>query len=211
MNSTDLDSERQVTRSVSASRMTEPRSTIDLLRARTAKHHHGLESGLQIQSRLSEVEARGPLIAGYFALHRETEVAVSPYLWDMPDLAFSSRVRSYRILTKTGLSRHGKLLVNPVFPAIGTKAEALGALYVLEGSTLGGRKILKALRSQGVSTDDLHFLDPYGKDAGVHWRTFLRVLERETAHSQTTMNECVSGAMKAFAFAATCLRDERTN
>jgi heme oxygenase (biliverdin-IX-beta and delta-forming) len=211
VNGTNLDSERQVTSSVSDSRMSEPRSTIDLLRVRTAKHHQDLESGLQIQNRLSQVETRDPLIAGYFAFYRETEAALGPHLWDMSELAFSSRVRSRRIPSKTGLPWHGMFLVNPVFPAIGTKAEAVGALYVLEGSTLGGQKILQALRSQGVSTDDLHFLDPYGKETGAHWRVFLRILERETAHSETTKSECILGALKAFAFAAMCLRKERTN
>jgi heme oxygenase (biliverdin-IX-beta and delta-forming) len=211
MNGTNLDNGRQVTRSVSDSWMTEPRSTIDLLRARTAKHHHGLESGLQIQNRLSEVETRDPLIAGYFAFYRETEAALRPHLWDLSDLAFSFRVRSRRFPSKTELPRHRALLVNPVFPAIGTKAEAVGALYVVEGSTLGGRKILQALRCQGVSTDDLHFLDPYGKETGARWRTFLRILERETAYSETTKSDCISGALKAFAFAAMCLREERTN
>jgi heme oxygenase len=134
-----------------------------------------------------------------------------PYLSDMPDLAFRARVSSRRFAGKTELPWHGKLLVNPVFTAIETTAEALGALYVLEGSTLGGRKILQTLRRQGVSTDELHFLDPYGKAAGANWRTLLRILERETAPSQTTMNECVLGAMKAFSFAAACLRDERKN
>jgi heme oxygenase (biliverdin-IX-beta and delta-forming) len=70
---------------------------------------------------------------------------------------------------------------------------------------------LKALRSQGVSTDNLDFLDPYGSESGVHWRTFLNVLERETGHDQSTTNACVSGAIKGFAFAAICLRAERTN
>jgi heme oxygenase (biliverdin-IX-beta and delta-forming) len=167
-NGTNLDSERQVARGVSTARMTEPRSTIDLLRARTAEHHHALESGLRIQDRLSEATTRGPLIAGYYAFHRETAAALRPHLRDMTDLAFSSHVRVRQSSGKTVLPWHGKSPVNPVFPAIGTKAEALGALYVLEGSTLGGRKILQALRSQGVSTDGLHFLDPYGKDAGVN-------------------------------------------
>lgn len=207
---TNLDSERGVNGSISTG-TTEPRSTIDLLRARTAEHHHGLESGLQVQHRLSEVATRGPLVAGYFALYREAEAALRPHLWDMPDLAFCSRVRARLIPPKTGLPEHGRLLVNPVFPGIETKAEALGALYVIEGSTLGGRKILQALRGQGVSTDDLHFLDPYGKAVGVNWRMFLCVLERETAPNPTTMNECVSGATKAFSFAAACLRDERKN
>jgi heme oxygenase (biliverdin-IX-beta and delta-forming) len=210
MNGSNLDSEREVTRSVFAG-MTEPRSTIGLLRARTSEHHHGLESGLQIQHRLSDAATRGPLIAGYFALYREMDAALRPHLSDMPDLAFCARIGSRRFAGNTELPRHGKLLVNPVFPAIETTAEALGALYVIEGSTLGGRKILQTLRRQGVSTDDLHFLDPYGKDAGANWRMFLVVLERETASNHATMNDCVSGAVKAFSFAAACLRDERKN
>jgi heme oxygenase len=210
MNDNKLHGQRDVTRNVSAC-MTEPRSTIDLLRAQTAAHHLGLESGLRIQDRLSRRETRGPLIAGYFAFHRETEAALSPHLKDMSDLAFASRVHSRRTLSNGGLPRRRTCSGNPVFPAIGTKAEALGAFYVLEGSTLGGKKILKALRSEGVSTDDLHFLDPYGKHAAAHWRIFLSVLERETGHNQSTMNACVSGAIKAFAFATTCLREERTN
>jgi heme oxygenase len=210
MNNIDLDGQREVTRNVS-SVMTEPRSTIDLLRAETATHHHGLESGLRIQHRLSGVDTRGPLIAGYFAFHRETEAALSPHLEELPDLAFSSRVHCRRSLSKAGHARRSTLAVNAVFPTIGTRAEALGAFYVLEGSTLGGKTILKALKSQGVATDDLHFLDPYGEAAGAHWRSFLKVLERETAHSRSAMNACVSGAIKAFAFAATCLREERTN
>jgi hypothetical protein len=40
---------------------------------------------------------------------------------------------------------------------------------------------------------------------------FLVVLERETASNHATMNDCVSGAVKAFSFAAACLRDERKN
>jgi heme oxygenase len=208
MNNAGPDRQREVARNVSASRMTEPRSTIDLLRAETATHHHAMENRLHIQDRLSGAETRGPLIAGYFAFHRKTEAALSPHLRDMADLAFPSRVHARQFKPAP---RHGTLLGNPVFPAIGTKAEALGAFYVLEGSTLGGKKILKTLRSRGVSTDDLHFLDPYGKDASANWRTFLNILERETAHDQSTMNTCVSGAMKAFAFAATCLREESTN
>jgi heme oxygenase (biliverdin-IX-beta and delta-forming) len=210
MNGANLDNEHEVSSGASAG-MTKLPSTIDLLRARTAEHHHRLESGLQVQDRLSQAATRGALIAGYLALYRRTEAALRPHLRDMPDLAFCSRVRARRFPGETGLPRQGRLLVKPAFPAIETRAEALGAFYVLEGSTLGGRKILQALKSQGVSTDDLHFLDPYGRDAGANWRLFLGIIERETALSQTTMNECVSGAIKAFSFAATCLRDERKN
>jgi heme oxygenase len=207
MNDTGLDGPREAASAVCSVR-TDPRATIALLRAETATQHHGLESGLRIEDRLSGDETRGPLIAGYFAFYRESEAALSPHLRDMPGLAFASRVDARQI--KADPPR-GTLSGNLVFPEIGTKAEALGAFYVLEGSSLGGKKILKTLGSRGVSTDDLHFLNPYGKDARARWQTFLEVLERETAHNRSTMNACVSGAIKAFAFAATCLREERTN
>jgi heme oxygenase len=206
-----LDSEGELTTEVSVSRISVTRSTIDHLRARTAARHHGLESGLQVQDRLSQAETRDRLIAGYLAFYGEVEAALRPHLWDMPDLAFSSRVRSREILSQTESPRPRQLWINSAFPEIGTKAEALGALYVLEGSTLGGRKIMQALTSQGVSTDDLYFLNPYGKDTGARWRSFLKILERETASSETTVNACISGAVKAFDFAAMCLRAESTN
>jgi heme oxygenase (biliverdin-IX-beta and delta-forming) len=184
---------------------------IDLLRARTGTYHHGMETDLHIHKRLSKVDTRGPLIARYNILHRQGEAALRPYLWDLSDLTFSSRFHSRDIPCKAELACPEDPLVDPVFPAVATKAEALGAMYVLEGSTLGGKIILKTLRSQGVSTDELHFLDPYGNDASALWRAFLRVLERETTPDQTAMNECVSGAIKAFIFAAACLHEGRTN
>jgi hypothetical protein len=64
MNHADFDDKRQLVGSASVSARNEWRSTIDLLRARTATHHQDLESGLQIQDRLSEPGTRGPLIAG---------------------------------------------------------------------------------------------------------------------------------------------------
>jgi heme oxygenase len=145
------------------------------------------------------------------SFYRETERALTPHLADMPDLAFSSRFHARQIAARAELRRRGTLSADPVFPAIGTVAEALGAFYVIEGSSLGGKTILKALRSQGAPTDELDFLDPYGSESGARWRSFLNVLERETGHGQSTTDACVSGAIKGFAFAAMCLRAERTN
>jgi heme oxygenase len=151
------------------------------------------------------------LIAGYHIFYSECEAVLRPHLQDMSDLTFSSRFHSRNIPDKVELAYRENRSVDPVFPAVDTKAEALGVMYVLEGSTLGGKVILKTLRSRGVSTDELHFLDPYGKHAGALWRTFLSILERETVPNPTAMNECVSGAIKAFVFAAICLHEQRPN
>jgi len=177
---------------------------IDLLRARTAAHHHDLDTDLRIEERLSGLNSRRQLIAGYRRFISQCQVVLTPHLLEISDLTLSSRFR--RRETKSEPARPGNPSFDPVLPAVGTKAEALGVMYVLEGSTLGGRVILKTLRSHRVSTDELHFLDPYGEDAGALWRTFLGVLERETAPDQAAMDACVFGAINTYLFAAICLR-----
>jgi heme oxygenase len=63
-------------------------------------------------------------------------------------------------------------------PRLGSVSEALGCLYVLEGSTLGGRiitghikKVLPLDEKRGCS-----FFNSYGSDVGRMWSSFLRAL-----------------------------------
>jgi heme oxygenase len=59
-------------------------------------------------------------------------------------------------------------------------ASGLGALYVLEGATLGGQVILRALQPQlGISSHaGGRFFASYGKAVGAMWRGYLAALER---------------------------------
>ena len=63
-------------------------------------------------------------------------------------------------------------------PPVGSLGEALGLLYVLEGSTLGGKVIRRQVEASGGDMAGLTFLDPYGAQAGERWRSFLAVLDR---------------------------------
>lgn len=83
-------------------------------------------------------------------------------------------------------------------------AEAAGCRYVIEGSALGGRVILKTLRARGVDTDGLEFLDPWGPEAGRGWRGFLLGLER-TVRGEAMLAAAVAGAGKGFGFAEQAL------
>jgi heme oxygenase len=86
----------------------------------------------------------------------------------------------------------------PTFPAPESQAEALGMLYVLEGSTLGGRLILRTLKDRGVDDPRLAFLDPYGPETGVRWRSFQSVLARETSHDEKLVAQACGGALSGF-------------
>ena len=65
-------------------------------------------------------------------------------------------------------------------PAIETAAEALGCLYVLEGSTLGGTIITGHLK-KALYLDEhwnCSFFNSYGDDVGRMWSAFVGVLRR---------------------------------
>jgi heme oxygenase len=59
-------------------------------------------------------------------------------------------------------------------PAISNELEALGALYVIEGSTLGGKIISQMIQQHLNITDDggLSFFNGYGDNTQPMWDTF---------------------------------------
>jgi heme oxygenase (biliverdin-IX-beta and delta-forming) len=67
-------------------------------------------------------------------------------------------------------------------PTISNKAQAFGCLYVMEGSTLGGRIISKWLRSNtfiSLQEEQLHFFNGYNEQTGSKWKTFLDALNEQ--------------------------------
>lgn len=58
------------------------------------------------------------------------------------------------------------------------EAAAAGSLYVLEGSTLGGQIITRALKQTSwYPSDGLRFFDPYGPDTGRRWKETVSYLD----------------------------------
>lgn len=57
----------------------------------------------------------------------------------------------------------------------------LGAMYVMEGATLGGMVIVKSLKkNQNLSEiSTFHYFGCYGGETGKQWKRFLEVLQQE--------------------------------
>jgi heme oxygenase len=183
---------------------------VDCLRQRTFNAHRELDETLQIVERLSVPERRGRLLLGYYSLHYETEAKVVPFLAEIADLDFSARRRSSLIVEGLGILDQHTLPDRIGSLDIRTRAEAFGALYVLEGSSLGGRFIVKELKRRGASLAGLRFLDPYGIDTGRRWQAFLAIFEREIK-SCVQSADAITGALNTFAFAKKCSRKENIN
>ncbi len=79
------------------------------------------------------------------------------------------------------------------------KASRLGGMYVLEGSTLGGKIITKHLQQSlgekvaGKTT----YLNPYGEQAGSRWKNFLQLLQN-AANESDNETAIITGALSTF-------------
>jgi heme oxygenase len=183
---------------------------IDRLRQETRSAHGELDESLHLIDRLSSLRQRANVLAGYHRFHQAAEAAIAPFLAAVADLDFAARRRSLLIAGGIGILGQEVLPDRAASPGITTQSEAFGALYVLEGSSLGGRVILKELKRRGVSLAGLGFLDPYGFNTAPRWRSFLAILEREVISGEQ-QRDAVTGALNAFAFAKSCLCKESTH
>ena len=76
---------------------------------------------------------------------------------------------------------------------------ALGGLYVLEGSTLGGRVVARHLRKHlGDPLPGASFLDFHGDQASAHWKRLGLALEGLAADGLIEREAVVAGARAVF-------------
>ncbi|HEU4901607.1 MAG TPA: biliverdin-producing heme oxygenase, partial [Flavisolibacter sp.] len=110
---------------------------------------------------------------GYFQpLEKMIEALVTPAI--LPDIAERRKASAIvHDLSAIGQDANS-LLLSTHLPKIENAAQAMGALYVLEGSTLGGKMIAKMLRKNealSLSDDKLTFFSGYGEETGSKWKT----------------------------------------
>lgn len=99
----------------------------------------------------------------------------------LPDLAERRKATFVlRDLQQIGHATAGLELCR-LLPVVTNTAQAFGAMYVLEGSTLGGKVIAKMLaKNQVVPAGATQFFSGYGEQTGTRWKGFLEVLNQQT-------------------------------
>lgn len=82
--------------------------------------------------------------------------------------------------------------------SIGSYAEFIGALYVFEGSTLGGAVILKQLKKNKnlAHLTDFNFYNCYGDKLGMYWKLFLDHLNQIQDNDE--VEACINAANHTF-------------
>lgn len=144
------------------------------------------------------------LLKHFYSYFSTVEKAIAPYitLAVLPDYK-QRRNSAYLKNDIEELGSHTQELPPATAPLISNTAEALGALYVMEGSIMGGRIIVQMLQKSGI-TKGLSFFSGYGEATGNRWATFTAVLNREGAAEEAaqaaikTANDTFSQFEKVF-------------
>lgn len=114
----------------------------------------------------------------------------------LPAWELAARQRAHLILEDLELTAPAPGLPwCPHMPPLHTRAQLLGAMYVVEGSTLGGQVITRQLAQAGIPLRA--YFSGYGALTGSRWKAFCHLLV-EAAPAAADQDEIVASACLTF-------------
>lgn len=170
---------------------------INALRADTAAQHQHLEDIVNIEARIQNHDDYCALLADFYSFYQALEAALEGFDWKTLNHDFEGRRKCPKLLADLnalGVKPHGETA--PV-RAPKTPAQAFGALYVLEGATLGGQIITRQLIEKGYPAEERSFFGGYGEDNGKMWQSFQMALA-DYVNTPEREAEAIEGARQAF-------------
>lgn len=150
------------------------------LRAATDPAHRALEAGLDWRARVATMPGYRGLLGRLYGFHAVWEPAIATALADESFLA--PRRRLAQLAADLGHLGVGPgdvaAFPRPDAPILAGPAAATGALYVLEGSTLGGQLIGRHIAGlHGFGETGLTYYRAHGPRTGAMWSAFRAHLE----------------------------------
>lgn len=172
------------------------------IKTQTADSHKKLES-LPVSAAIISPNLKIAEYIHYLSLmhdvHSNIEETIFPLLaTTIDDLEW--RKKKHLIEEDLRFLNYNKISSTNVFELTNTTIPfALGILYVIEGSTLGGRFILRNISTvEGLDTNKgVSYFTGYGDKTGSNWKSFLSVLE-EYEQINNCGDSIIEGAKFAF-------------
>ncbi|WP_238381888.1 biliverdin-producing heme oxygenase [Mucilaginibacter pedocola] len=130
---------------------------------------------LQLKSIRSNADYAN-VLKNFYAYFSALETAIKPYITTevLPDYS-ERRNSSYLKADIEELGADVNDLPPVTVPTITNAVEAMGALYVMEGSIMGGPYIVQMLQKHGMDKG-FSFFSGYGADTGRIWGAFVAQL-----------------------------------
>jgi heme oxygenase len=158
----------------------------DQLRLHTRAQHERIEATLNIPSSIRNRDDYTRLLGALYGFHMplettllEHEAALSAVGVKLSARRKAHKARADLQALRVGSEASHELALCPAPPTLSTWRHALGSLYVVEGSTLGGQVIARQLRRHLNLQAALHlrFFSAYGARTGTMWRAFVAALD----------------------------------
>ena len=117
----------------------------------------------------------------FYTYFSQVEKAIAPYITTelLPDYK-ERRNSSYIKNDIVALGGHINDIPTVNLPEITNQLQALGALYVMEGSIMGGSIIVKMLEKGGI-TEGISFFSGYGEATGQKWGVFVGIMNAQAS------------------------------
>lgn len=184
---------------------------LERLRSETKAAHQALEK--QIVLRIKQVQTPQDytrLLELFYGYFHPLESILNTYLDNSSVPFYDVRRKSDRLVNDIQAS--GGNPAHPLctnLPAIKNVTQAIGAMYVMEGSTLGGQIISTMIkeRLQLSSNESLSFFMGYGAQTEEMWSSFSKALINQAINKQAE-DEIVTAANETFKKFITWVYDE---
>jgi len=133
----------------------------------------------------------------FYTYFSQVEKAIAPFITAelLPDYK-ERRNSSYIKSDIEALGGNVNDIPSVTLPSITNELEALGALYVMEGSIMGGPIIVKMLEKGGI-TEGVSFFSGYGEATGQKWGIFVGVMNQQ-ATTEEEENTAIVAANQTF-------------
>lgn len=177
------------------------KNILERLKLETAADHAAIEEASAILHPRLDVEGYRAFLEDTFGFYRVAEPRLTEMgVWELLGLPAEERLKLpllTRDLRALGCADLAALPVCEAPPEWPGAAEAIGAAYVLEGSTLGGNVISRHIQQRFGADVPRGFLECYGPRTGENWRAFRAALSR-FATSRELENRMIGGAQSTF-------------
>lgn len=180
----------------------------NILRAETAENHKSLESLMfvdEIMNNSLSIEDYKKLLTINFLIHQKLENKLANMLdADIANkLQMNSRLKLFALQKDLEFWKIDCLTLPQInfdlFIPDKNNAAVLGALYVLEGATLGGNVIKKHILANPNFNDaakGLNYYGIYGEELSTKWKSFVQILNESVPEADYEI--CVNSANETF-------------
>ena len=173
-----------------------------LLKLSTAPMHRRLEEVNSLSHPNPSYEDYVKFILSTYQILVPLEKRINAIFLENPEIHFQMKMKSHLLfsdLNSCGVSL-SQLSFSPFLPEVSSVSEAFGALYVIEGSALGGQFLTKKLSALYGSRleNSLSYLRGEGSKTFPLWKEFLATLENYCGQNEERKSLVVQAAIQTF-------------